>query len=279
MFLDVNSYLSRLQEMTLEQILGGADTSLTALRGTALITLIVLMVCSALWCFLGLKLVRVWSAILGFVLGFSLGAIVAAAVFHLDQNIVLIIGAVAGIVLACLGAILYRLAVFLVAWLAGTSVALTLLNPSTIPFALVCLGIGFVVALFTVAFAEPVVILATGVYGAMTLGTTVSLFLPMKDSWVQIAAIVVFAILGIWFQFVLESGRRKRNNLKKAREIREKNSTANEVEKARAVMDNLDDIPAAEEAGNLDPEYEEFEEEQFEEEYDIDEDDDITYIQ
>ena len=53
----------------------------------------------------------------------------------------------------------------------------------------------------------------------------------------------VFCVLGIIVQILLESGKRKRKNLKKAAEIRSERSTANEVEKARAMMDDLDEMP------------------------------------
>lgn len=263
MIMNVNYYLTQMQNLTLEQILGSSDISLGSLNSSAWIALVILVLGGILWCFFGLKLVRVWSAILGFVLGFGIGAGAAAVFFDLEPMVILIIGAVLGVVLACLGAILYRVGIFLVAWVAGTSVAYTILIPADMTMVLVCLAIGLVVALLTLAIAEPVAMVVTGVHGAMILGDVASLFIPIEGKWVQIAAVVVFALLGIWLQFVMESGKRKKRNLKKAQEIREQQSTENEVEKARAVIDDLDSVPEEDEDSAED---------------ETDDDDDITYV-
>lgn len=280
MTLDVNSYLNQMRSMTLEQIFGGSKVSLDNLRGTVLISLIVLAVLGVLWCFFGLKMVRVWAAILCFAIGCGIGGWITATQFELEATATMIISIAAGIVMACLGAILYRVGVFLVAWIAAASLAYTFLNPTDMTMVYVSLGIGLAAALLTVAFAEPVIMILTGLYGAAGLGAMVSLFIPIDAEWVQIAAIAVFAVLGIWAQFVMESGKRKKHNLKKAAEIREQHSTENEVEKARAMMENLDSIPEDEEGRKISHAYEEYEvDSQFDDEYDIEEDDDITYIE
>ena len=64
----------------------------------------------------------------------------------------------------------------------------------------------------------------------------------MTGELILIALCAVFCIIGILVQLLLESRKQKKKNLKKAAEIREERSTANEVEKARAVMENLDKI-------------------------------------
>ena len=48
--------------------------------------------------------------------------------------------------------------------------------------------------------------------------------------------------IGVLVQLLLESKKRKKQSLKKAAEIRNTHSTENEVEKARAMMENLDQI-------------------------------------
>lgn len=280
MILDVNTYLNQMRGMTLEQIFGGSEISIDNLQGTALVSLIVLAVFGVLWCFFGLKMVRVWAAIFGFVIGFGIGGWITTTQFELETAAVMIISVVAGIIMACLGAILYRVGMFLVALIAAASLAYTVLSPTDMTMVVVCLGIGLVAAMLTVAFAEPIIMVLTGLNGAAGLGSIVSLFIPIDAEWVQIAAIAVFAVLGIWTQFVMESGKRKKHNLKKAAEIRKQHSTENEVEKARAMMENLDSIPEDEDGKKISHAYEEYEDDsQFDDEYDIEEDDDITYIE
>ena len=52
----------------------------------------------------------------------------------------------------------------------------------------------------------------------------------------------VLGAAGVLVQLLLESKKRKKLSLKKAAEIRDTQSTENEVEKARAMMENLDSI-------------------------------------
>lgn len=280
MVMNVSSYLNQIQNVIMEQILGSSDISMSSMSGTMWIVLGILALVGILGCFFGLKLVRAAAAILGLVLGFGVGASVAA-LFGLEPMVSLIIGGVVGIVLACLGAVLYRVGVFLVVWVAGCSLAYAVLVPDNLIMGIVCLVIGLVAALLTITFAEPVTMVVTGIHGAAMLGTTVSLLIPIDGKWVRIAAIVLFALFGIWVQFVMESGKRKRRNLKKAEEIREQHSTENEVEKARAVMDNLDSLQD-EDIEDDDIEDDDIEDDDIEDEDieddDIDDDEDITYI-
>lgn len=272
---NVNMYLNQIQNMKLENIFGGSEISFHTLHGTILISTIILVLIGILWCFFGLKLVRFWSVLLGFAIGFGIGAS-AAAVFDMEGTVVLAIGIAAGVILAILGAVLYRVGVFVVVWVAGSSFAYTVIYPNNLNMTLVCLGIGLVAAVLAVVFVEPVTMVGTGLCGAVILGTIVDLFVSFDGAWVQVTAITVFAIFGIWVQFLLESRKRKRQSLEKAEEIRKQHSTENEVEKARAMMENLDNLPK--EGGEKESSQEDEDDDQFESEYDIEKDDDITFV-
>ena len=89
----------------------------SSLKVSPTVVLVILAVAEALWCFFGLKLVRIWAAILGFFIGGGLG-VVAASQFALERTAVVIIGIIAGIVFAGLGAVLYRVGIFVVAFAA-----------------------------------------------------------------------------------------------------------------------------------------------------------------
>lgn len=240
------------------------DFSFHALNTDSVAVLAVLILAGVLWCFFGLKMVRVWAAVLGLLTGFGVGAWVGTQ-FVSTQMAVLIIGAVVGIVFACVGAVFYRVGIFMVVCITGIFLAGLILSPSGMTMYLVCLGTGLAVALLTIAYAEPVTMVVTAWFGAVILGKAAGGFLP--EAWyakelVQYFIIFLIFVLGVWIQFLLESGKRKKLNLKKAKEIRKQHSAENEVEKARALMENLDDLP----------------EEKQEEESDEEDDDDITYI-
>ena len=138
-----------------------ADISVGTLNSIGVIVLATAVLIGVLWCFLGLKLVRMWSAIMGFVIG-SCVAWQAASVFALEDRVLLIIGLVTGIILACLGSILYRVGVFIVVFLAGTVLAIQIFTPDSMLWMGGCLGIGLVIALLTIAYAEPVTMVVTG---------------------------------------------------------------------------------------------------------------------
>lgn len=236
--------------MNLEYILGQlrfqaeAAYALLSRKGAALaqadmITLAIAAVIGILFCFFGLKMVRFWAAIFGLAAGLAGGSSLAAYL-GLSGYIPLIIGGVAGIILAVLGARFYLAGVFLVEWILGSLGSAYFIKPSDWKFALVCVGIGLVVALIALKFTEPVTMLITGIAGGFLAGQAIYVMVPLNNTPIHIAIIAVLAILGTIVQFLLESRRRKKLHLKKAEEIRKKHSVANEVDKARAMMENLD---------------------------------------
>lgn len=199
------------------------------------------IVISLLWCFFGLKLVRIWAAIFGFAIGSAIG-MGAATALNLNELYIPIVGLIVGIVLAFMGAILYHMGIFLVVWIAGAGISFAVIRPQELVWILVCAGIGLVLALLTLKFTAPITMVMTGILGAMNSSSFISILLPFQSTWISLVITVVLAVLGIMVQFLLESGKRKKQNLKKAKEIRETHSTENEVEKARAMMENLDKI-------------------------------------
>lgn len=206
-----------------------------------MIMLAVIAAVGLLFCFFGLKMVCFWAAFLGLAIGVTGGSYVASY-FNVSDNIAWIIGLVAGVILAVLGARFYLAGVFLVAWFLGTVASTYFMQPADWIYTLVCVGIGLVIGLITLKFAEPVTMVVTSLFGGFTAGQAIYGLIPLDNEIVRIAAIAVLVILGVIVQFLLESKKRKRLHLKKAEEIRKKHSTANEVDKARAMMDNLDSV-------------------------------------
>lgn len=214
------------------------------LRAVILAVLAAAVVAGLLWCFLGLKLIRVWAALLGLAAGFGAG-FGAAVSFGLDNKIALAAGGILGLVLAILGAVFYHVGVFLVAWVTGSAMGVYILNPRDWKLMLACAGAGLVIALFTIRFAELIVIVLTGLYGAAGAGTAIAMLLPWKGRVIKLAVCAVLAVLGIAVQLLMESGRQKKKNLEKAKKIRQQNSVANDIERARAMIDEMDNKPSA----------------------------------
>ncbi len=204
-----------------------------------LIALGIFAVIGLLFCFFGLKMVRLWGAVSGFAWGFSGGACLASYLQVSDNN-TLLIGLISGIVFAVLGAWLYLAGIFLVVLAAGIMGSTYFLQPADWKTFLICAGIGLIIALTALKFAEPVMMLVTGALGGGILGQAIDVFIPGENKIIRILIIIVIATAGIIIQFLMESRRRKKLHLRKAEEIRNSTSAENEVDKARALIDNMD---------------------------------------
>ena len=222
-----------------------SDTVNQVVSENMMIALIVTTVIGIFLSMFGLKLIRLWSALLGLVAGAGIGFAVTELA-GLEPMIVVGATIVGGIVLAFLAGFFYRFGIFLLALLTGTYIAILFVNPQDWIFLGVCLAIGLVIALLALKFVEPIMIVVTSILGGVLAGDAIATLAELDNPIFRYGIMVLVAIVGGIIQFTLESGKRKKKNLKKAAEIREQNSTENEVEKARAMFDDailLDDEP------------------------------------
>ena len=222
-----------------------SDTVNQVVSENMMIALIITTVIGIFLSMFGLKLIRLWSALLGLVAGAGIGFAVTELA-GLEPMIVVGATIVGGIVLAFLAGFFYRFGIFLLALLTGTYIAILFVNPQDWIFLGVCLAIGLVIALLALKFVEPIMIVVTSIIGGVLAGDAIATLAELDNPIFRYGIMVLVAIVGGIIQFTLESGKRKKKNLKKAAEIREQNSTENEVEKARAMFDDailLDDEP------------------------------------
>lgn len=222
-----------------------SDTVNQVVSENMMIALIVTTVIGIFLSMFGLKMIRLWSALLGLVAGAGIGFAVTELA-GLEPMIVVGATIGGGIVLAFLAGFFYRFGIFLLALLSGTYIAILFVNPQDWIFLGVCLAIGIVIALLALKFVEPIMIVVTSIIGGVLAGDAIATLAELDNPIFRYGIMVLVAIVGGIIQFTLESGKRKKKNLKKAAEIREQNSTENEVEKARAMFDDtilLDDEP------------------------------------
>lgn len=222
-----------------------SDTVNQVVSENMMIALIVTTVIGIFLSMFGLKMIRLWSALLGLVAGAGIGFAVTELA-GLEPMIVVGATIGGGIVLAFLAGFFYRFGIFLLALLSGTYIAILFVNPQDWIFLGVCLAIGIVISLLALKFVEPIMIVVTSIIGGVLAGDAIATLAELDNPIFRYGIMVLVAIVGGIIQFILESGKRKKKNLKKAAEIREQNSTENEVEKARAMFDDtilLDDEP------------------------------------
>ena len=106
--MNLNEICGRLQEIDLGAAVSAIQSREHALTQAEMTGLIVAEAVGLLFCLFGLKLVRMWAALLGLAAGFA-GGCAAASAAGLNETAILIAGAAAGIIVAALGAALYRL--------------------------------------------------------------------------------------------------------------------------------------------------------------------------
>lgn len=231
--MNANTILEGIREISPE----AADSLSVEMISQWLMTaLIAVLVIGLLWSLFGLKLIRVWAALLGLTVGFTLGTLISMG-FQVESKTALIIGGVAGLVLACLGAVFYRVGIFLVAWIAGIGISAAVIGRVEWYWIVGYMVFGLVLALLSLKFPEGVTIVVTSIIGAVMAGPAIAGLLHLENPILSLVFTIAVAALGMLLQFLMESGKRKRRNLKKAEQIRKENSTENEVEKARAMMD------------------------------------------
>lgn len=181
-------YLERLV-----QTLGG---HLPALNMGSLPWIVAGMAISALMCFMGYRLFRVFIALCGVGLGAVLGSVVGSFV---DANdvvmIILIVMFVAGICLVSF--LIYKVGVFLIAFFVFWSLSAMILDGFKLPIKplYIALLIGLLMGILTVMFIKPMVIVSSGLGGGIAL--MASLFgslLHLSGN----AALIVMLLTGIF---------------------------------------------------------------------------------
>ena len=222
------------------------DGAESVLLSQNILFLAVIIIVGALWCFLGLKWIRLWSALVGLSAG-MLGGVFAADMLGMDALVSCVAGAVCGMILLVLCARFYRFGVFVCVGSIGAVCTAFFLHLQGWSLLVVCAVLGLVLALISIKFTTIMVILATAFFGAITAESAIAFLLPVQGTVIELVIGALLGAAGVLVQLLLESKKRKKQSLKKAAEIRDTYSTENEVEKARAMMENLEQIPDADE--------------------------------
>ena len=190
----------------------------------------------------GLKLARVWAALVGLVLGVAAGGIVSVVA---GLNGMASVGAMAGgaVILAILVCVFYRVGIFFFVWLAIFSMGVSAINQQVIPVIAVCGVLGLILAIVTMKMFDPLVII-TSIYGGYMAGNAAVSMFGLSDYLAAVIGVpVVLIAICVAVQFIMRSRQVGRKQVKKAGEHREKESREAEVEQARMLLDddNMDD--------------------------------------
>lgn len=221
-------------------VIGGADgpTAVFIAGKLNMGIMVATIVIGLLICFFGLKLVKIVSAVLGFLIGASAGAGIAAAL-GIDGIALVIIAVVCAVGLAVLSYFIYRVGVFIMTFLYSMGMFLTLLGMSSTVVLLIAAVVSLVLAILAAVFVEPVIIIITAICGGLSAGPMIIRLAALAvPSWTGYAIGAVLAVLGMVVQFAMHSRKIGKKEKVKAEHIKEEDSMENEVEKARMILDD-----------------------------------------
>ena len=159
---------------------------------------------------LGLKLIRVWRALLGFAVTYLMG---------LEVVPVLIAAGVAGLVFAILNSVFKKFGAFWVCFLGMAGTVLAITNAGNWIMLAVCGAVGLIFAILAMIWFEPFVIIATALAGGFGAGM----------------------IIGIVIQFIMKSSEINKKQVRRANAIKKETSKEEEIEMARTMLIDLDD--------------------------------------
>ena len=228
------------------------DNSSIFLAGTyrpSMAVLIVTFVVGLLICLFGLKLMRLLAAIVGFVLGAVAG--VAAAVAMGLTGTTFLIALLAGAVIGLLSIFLRKIGIFLLVLCYGFGVCTAVINPSSMIMYIICIGIAVVLAVLSVLYIEPIVVVVTGISGGLCAGMAAASLIGMeKNNLVGYGISIVLAVAGIIVQFMMHSRKIGKKEEVYSKKVKEEVSRESEVEKARMILeeDEEDEVSAQEES-------------------------------
>ncbi len=170
------------------------------------------MIFALLNTFLGFKLTKLWSTLIGIAVGFIFGFIAGAMIWHND-GVALICAIVLAVVLGALAFFIYKAGVFLMCGIAVLSVVFLLLdacslNPA-VSLSVSCIA-GVIAGVLSVLFMRPFIIITTALGGGFSFAHSLFELLPAELSsnnlvfGLSLTVLLtgaVIAVLGIIVQF------------------------------------------------------------------------------
>ncbi|MGE9975037.1 hypothetical protein ACQRAS_03335 [Coprococcus catus] len=200
--------------------------------------LVISAVIGLIACLFGLKLVRFLNAICGLAVGAVLG-ILAAYLIQTDLKIGLAIVAAAALILTIMSAVFKKFGAFLLC----LSVALEVVGMFQMQnFTMLAVtGVaGIIIAVLTMIWFEPLVIIVTSLSGGMGLGNAVAQMVGIQNPYITLGICAAGIAIGLIVQFMMKSREIGRREARHSRQVKEEISIESEIDRARSILD-LDD--------------------------------------
>jgi len=220
---------------------GQLETFLAWTSQMVFIVRIAVVVIGLIVCFLGLKLIRVLSAIAGLAVGAGIGTAVVFG-FQFSGTMIPVTILVCAVMVAVFAAAVRKLGVFLVVFLYTAGIVMSLRIPQIIILLAVCGGAALLMSVLSLIWTDPIVVIITGISGALSAGiSAAALLFAGGNIWLGYGVGAVLALIGIWTQFMVQSRKIGKKEKVYARQMRDQVSRESEVEKARRILEEEED--------------------------------------
>lgn len=203
--------------------------------------LVISAIVGLLICFAGLKMARVITAVIGFLVGAGIGVGAAAAIGAEKATLVVVVLA-CGIVLAALSFFVYRVGAFFTAFFGSMGVLGMIVGSASVPILIILLVVSLILGILAAIFIEPIIIVITAVAGGMSAGILIPQIAGMDSfPWIGYIIGAALSLLGMALQFALHARKVGKREKIQADRIKEEASMESEVEKARTVLGEEED--------------------------------------
>jgi len=192
----------------------------------------------AMVCF-GFKMVRVWGALLGFVVGYLATVIVVNQIPSIQGDLVIVLSSITGVVLAALFSVFNKVSIFVSVLCIPFIVIQLAFAPTSVFMCLFILVFSLVVAIGALKFSAPIVMIITSVAGGAIAGLWLCYILGFIGL-TRMLIVIGIMLFGGMIQFLMHNGKMKRKQKRKADAIKATQSTETHVEDARTFLERDD---------------------------------------
>lgn len=187
------------------------DLAISDMSSTSnIIVFIIAVIFSLAACFFGYRLLKIWSTIIGFIIGLIIGGTLAD--FFSKGNLWITIGValVVGIILGVLAFFLYKVGVFILVLIESVALISNILttlisNLSGTIIYIIAIVLGILIAILAIKLMRPVVIVVTALNGGSSIVSALIRFGLVSNNLILLIVFAVIAVAGMVVQFLTTS--------------------------------------------------------------------------
>ena len=196
------------------------------------------VIMGVLFCFLGFKLIKVISALMGLGIGVAAGTVISSSA-GIDGITKIIIIFASAVFLAALLFFLHRVGIFLMVFITVVSGMFVFVGTGEKTYVIAALGAAVVLGIIAMIFSEPGAIIITALTGGVSAGTGIASLAGLTDNkFIGLGIAGGLAVFGIVVQFLLHSKKAGKKEKELKGKTKKKDSMESEVEKARMLLDD-----------------------------------------